>query len=423
MISRPDPGTSFNAPKFDDHLPRVSGVDRNQRLYRIVDFFSAAQAIEGGGLYVPLASTFADANEAIDAAMELLSIAAGPCAGIARHFGSEEEFIKYQRSVANRNYVSCWTRTKESVAMWALYSGDESSVQITTTAGHLEQAAIAFAEKQSSPMEAIDLGTGDGQFVDSSKIVLVNYENLGELAQSIDRRRRAYDKLEAAGRIPKEPDLLGRGLRESKRAIQYRFEALEHKDQSFSHEAEVRLIINCAPHNTETLKIAQTDIDEMVNRPETDVSHPEHGRSMLLYGRAILREEAWKRDMRCTPHISLPLHSAFVTEVTIDPRCPVHKHQFMKDYGRTRHCGFSVDLLWPCRPQFRSEGEASPPNRRGRGRLIRMRLTPNELRVRFQLTRQLFNVQPKTSGSHAQHGLKATTSMVFRVFVQSLFIQ
>jgi len=321
---------------FDDPLPKVSGIDRGQRLYRIVDFFSAAQAVEGGSLYVPLSSTFDDANEAIDAAIEVLSIAAGPCAGITRHFGTEEDFIKYQRQVANRNYVSCWTGTKESVAMWALYSRDESSVQITTTVGHLEQAARDFAQNQSSPMGAISTGTADDQFVDYTKIVAVKYENWRLLARSIDRRRRAYDKLEVAGRIPKEPDLLGRGLREGKRAIQYRFEALEHKDESFSHEAEVRLILNCAPYNTETLKVAQTYIAEMISRPETDVNHPEYERLLLRYARAILREEAWKRDIPCKPQVSLPLHSAFISEVTIDPRCSPHKQRFMKDFFDAR---------------------------------------------------------------------------------------
>lgn len=318
--------------RFDDTLPKVSGIDRGQNLYRIVDFFSVAQAIEERSLYVPLSSTFNDANEAIDAAMEILSTAAGPCAGITRHFGTEEEFIKYQRQVANRNYVSCWTRTKESVAMWALYSRDESSVQMTTTVAHLERAAIEFATNQSNPMAAIANGEGDGQFVNHSKIVAVKYENWGLLARNIDRRRRAYDKLDIAGRIPKVPDMLGRGLREGKRAIQYRFEALEHKDESFSHEAEVRLIVNCAPYNTETLRIAHADIAEMISRPETDVNHLDHERSMLLYARAILREEAWKKGIPCKPQILLPLHSTFISEVTIDPRCSPHKRRFMKRF-------------------------------------------------------------------------------------------
>lgn len=322
--------------RFDDPLPEIRGVDRDEKIYRIIDFFSAAQAIEDGHLYVPLASKFEDRNEALDAAIEMLSIAAGPCAGMTREFGSQNEFVQFQQSVANRNYVSCWTRTRESVAMWALYSTDWSSIQISTTVGELEKAAIAFAECESNPMSAIHLGRGDGQFVDRTKIAAVNYENMGALARKIDRRRRAYDKLETAGRIDKKRDIMSRGLRENQRATQYRFEALEHKDQSFSHESEIRLIINCAPFDTTTLQIAQANIHEMKNRPEADVDDPRNGQWMLAYARAILREEAWKRGMHCKPHIDLRLHPKFIKEVAIDPRCPDHKQRFMRKFFEAR---------------------------------------------------------------------------------------
>jgi hypothetical protein len=319
-------------PRFDEPYPKLNAVTRDQEIYRIVDFFSAAQAVEGAGLYLPLASTFADANEAIDSAMAVLAVAAGPCAGITKHFGSQEEFIKYQRSVASRNYVSCWTKAKESVAMWALYSRDMCSVQLSTKVECLERAAISYADGNSDPTSAIAAASGDGQIIDGSKIVSVNYENWESIARSIDRRRRAYDKLEATGRIPKNPDHFSRGPRQSKREIQYLFEALKHKDQSFSHEAEVRLIMNFTPFNSDTLRIANSDMAEMRSRPDTNTSHPNHNRAMLLYGRAILREEAWKRSLSCTPHISLPLPTGFILGVTIDPRCPSHKQRFMKDY-------------------------------------------------------------------------------------------
>lgn len=322
--------------RFDDPYPKLTGVLRDQQIYRIVDFFSAAQAIEGAGLYLPLASTFADGNEAIDSAMEFLAIAAGPCAGITTHFGSQEEFLKFQRSVASRNYVSCWTKTKESVAMWALYSSDMCSIQLTTTVECLERAAINYAEGHSDPMSAIEVASGDGQIVDRSRIASVNYESWEAIARSIDRRRRAYDKLEVAGKIPKNPDYLRAGLRESKRAIQYRFEALEHKDQSFAHEAEVRLIMNFTPFNSDTLKIAGGNMAAMRSRPDTDINHPDYNRGMLRFGRAILREEAWRRSLSCEPHISLPLPIGFIQEVTIDPRCPVHKQRFMRAYFKAR---------------------------------------------------------------------------------------
>jgi hypothetical protein len=321
---------------FDDPLPTVEGVERTQNIYRIIDFFAAAQAVERGTLYVPLAQTFTDANEAIEAAIEVLAVSAGPCAGITTQFGSAQELIQYQKSVAKRTYVSCWTRTKESVAMWGLYSQDKSSVQITTTVGSLERAASALANAESSPMHAISHSVANGQFFDFAKIAPVKYEDWEKVARLIDRRRRAYDKLETAGRIRTDSDQLSSGIRDGKRAGEYRFEALKHKGQSYSHESEVRLIINYTPYDTNTLRIAKQDVDKMEARYPTNLDDPRHELSKLRYARAILRDEAWRRGMQCITSILLPLQSGFVKEVTIDPRCPEHKRSFMQSYFETR---------------------------------------------------------------------------------------
>jgi len=216
--------------------------------------------------------------------------------------------------------------------MWELYSRDHASIQISTTVGNLEQAAIQFSQAEWSPMSAIADGSHEGQFVYQSKITSVKYDDLATIARRIDRRRRAYDKLDANGKIPRETNYANRGVREEQRAVEYRFAALEHKDLSFAHESEVRLIVSCVSYDRSTLQVAIRDMAEMEGRPSTDVNHPEHPRFMLAYARAILREEAWKRHMRCKPYITIPLHSGFISEITIDPRCADHKKHFIHKY-------------------------------------------------------------------------------------------
>ncbi|GEM_PF-1646507 len=331
---------SASQKRFDDQSPTIAGAERQQKVYRIVDFFSAAQTIAESFLYVPLASTLDDSNEAIDAAVEYVAISAGPCAGIARHFSTTEDFIQHQKSVADQHYVSCWTKTKESVAMWALYSKDFSSIQLSTTVEDLERAAVTYAYAQYDPRPAIHIGKGAGQFLDQSKIAAVKYDDLRKIAKALDRRRRAYDKLEAARKISHEVDLHSLSKAEGRRAEQYRFETLEHKDSSFAHESEVRLILAFSPYNEDTLAVARSELAEMASRSDTDSTHSEYERGMLLYARAILREEAWKRRLTCKPSIYLPLHKDFVTDVTIDPRCPPHKRQFMRSYFENQ--GISV---------------------------------------------------------------------------------
>jgi len=318
---------------FDDPSPTIAGTERQQKVYRIVDFFSAAQTIAESSLYVPLASTFDDSNEAIDAAVEHLAISAGPCGGITTYFSTTEDFIQHQKSVAGRHYVSCWTKTKESVAMWELYSKDYSSIQLSTTVEELDRAAVTFANAQYDPRPAINIGKNVGQFLDRSKIAAVKYDDLRKVARALDRRKRAYERLEAGQKISHEVDPLDLSKAESRRVAQYAFETLEHKDSSFAHESEVRLILAFAPYNDDTLAVARSRIAEMASRSDTDyVTHSKYERGMLIHARAILREEAFKWRLACTPSIYLPLHKGFVTDVTIDPRCPPHKRQFMCSY-------------------------------------------------------------------------------------------
>lgn len=216
--------------------------------------------------------------------------------------------------------------------MWALYSQDRSSVQIATTLGNLQQASLKLAQKSSDPRPAISRDSEEGQFLDRSQISTVSYDDLKEMGKKIDRRRRAYDKIEAAGMI-RPPDFSSSAShRDHARSRQYQFTGLALKDASFAHEAEVRLILTYAPYTPETLAIASNDLKRMAERDDTDANDPGYERSMLLYARAILREEALKLRLPCKDSIALPLFPRFISEVTIDPRCSAHKRRFMESY-------------------------------------------------------------------------------------------
>lgn len=320
---------------YDDPAPKISGLNRTQQVHRIVDFFSAAQVVSEHILYVPLTTKFEDPNEGLDAAIDLLAISAGPCAGITRVFRSQAEFVEHQRTIASRSYVSSWTMTKESVAMWALYSTDHSSVQITTTIASLEQAASALAAVDANPMPAITSGAQSGQFLNSSKISAVQYDDLSSIGRKIDRRRRAYDKLTGTGKIVPHKSLTAMSDRDSFRSMQYQFSALELKDSSFAHESEIRLVLTYSPYTPSTLAVAAISLQEMLARPDTNINLPEHDSAMLAYARAILREEALRQKLVCKDSISLPLQPDFISNVTIDPRCSPHKRNFIQAYFKT----------------------------------------------------------------------------------------
>jgi hypothetical protein len=76
--------------------------------------------------------------------------------------------------------------------MWALYSPDSSSVQITTTIGRLKDALRSYFRREHDPRNVISDTKRDGQFIRSARIAPVRYLSILELARRINRRRLAY---------------------------------------------------------------------------------------------------------------------------------------------------------------------------------------------------------------------------------------
>jgi hypothetical protein len=148
-----------------------SGLRDDMQIHRIVDFFSVAHLLTSNSLYIPLAERLIDPNEGIDSALDLYAVSAGPCAGITRFFRDNEEFKQHHQRDKRRNYVSCWSQLRESVAMWALYSLDSSSVQITTTIGRLKDALRSYFKREHDPRNAIKNTKKNGQFLRTARIV------------------------------------------------------------------------------------------------------------------------------------------------------------------------------------------------------------------------------------------------------------
>ncbi|SEK71313.1 hypothetical protein SAMN05216387_102427 [Nitrosovibrio tenuis] len=204
---------------FDLKVPK--GLRHDTRIHRIVDFFSVAHLVTSGSLYIPLAERLKDPNEGIDAALDRYAVSVGPCAGMTSFFRGADEFKEYHERQQRVSYVSCWTQIRESVAMWALYSLDSCSVQITTTVGQLADVLSSYCGREHDPREVLDKAGKNGQFIQSARLVPVKYLSILDLSARINRRRRAYDRLEPKGLI--RPRAIGAGwsARDAARANQY----------------------------------------------------------------------------------------------------------------------------------------------------------------------------------------------------------
>ncbi len=329
--------------RFDDQIfacevgPRLhDSLKPTIHIYRIIDFFSAARLIHDHLLFLPLSTQFSDNNEGIEKSLSIHATATGPCAGVQPlFFRSKEEFIQNQKLEKNFNYISCWTKQRESVAMWALYSKDYCSVQVSTTIEKLCTAFKTFALDKYNPFElSIDNGE-QRNLVDSVDIMPVNYISLVNLARKIDRRRRAYDKLELLGKINLETTSANESKRDRNRMFQYYFAPFSLKDESFSHEQEVRGILKMTPVDQQTLDEIQYNLatkDYSLAVDEVALNNVQ-----TFDARHVAYEQARKRGLKLPQSIELLTPHDFVTSVTIDPRCPPHKRAFMIDFFKAHN--------------------------------------------------------------------------------------
>jgi len=295
-------------------------------LYRTTDFFSAAAIITNRELMFSRADTFSDKNEGIDRLLVQLE-ASTPGSGCGMGWHDGQTARAHHEQVKRSHYISCWSLSPESVAMWSLYSPDCCSVRISTTASKLRCATEALLEKYSvARLSNNDLHQ---RVVVSAAghIAPVEYASLSWITRRVTRRVKAHRRIaERYARLGRAMPLLTEvGPRYFKREQQRRFTELRTtcrlKDTSFAHEAEVRLIVRlgeetCSPGILEWQALL-------------DPNHQYH---------SVLKDDL--RSWGSVSSASLPLREFvpcprdLVHTVAIDPRCPSHKATFMREWFR-----------------------------------------------------------------------------------------
>jgi hypothetical protein len=153
-------------------------------LYRTIDFFAAADIIHNQRLMFSRADTFHDRNEGVDRLLaQLEMIRANDCFGFG--WTDRESAQRHHDLFKRSHYISCWTKTAESVAMWSLYSPDLASVRISTKVGKLIEVAKNFLNKRSlASLGEQDIGK---QVVASAeaRIAAVIYKPLSDISRRI----------------------------------------------------------------------------------------------------------------------------------------------------------------------------------------------------------------------------------------------
>jgi hypothetical protein len=267
---------------------------------------------------------FPDKNEGIDRLLAQLEIS-GYTRALGMGWHDDETVRTHHEKVKKSHYISCWSQTAESIAMWSLYSPDYSAVRISTTISKLRSPLDALLSKYSfERLAASDLGNRVVVAVEGH-IAPVQYTDLSWIARKVTRRVKAHRRLalrytKQGKPLPQLNQIDPRFYeREQQRRLTDTKTTCRLKDISFQHEAEVRLSVRlgeevCSP-------------DMLKDRILLDPSHQYH---MAMKDR--LRAWGFVSSAPLPSREFAPYEGDLIDTVAIDPRCPDHKATFIRQW-------------------------------------------------------------------------------------------
>ncbi|PCI59827.1 MAG: hypothetical protein COB35_10405 [Gammaproteobacteria bacterium] len=284
-----------------------SKLDKSTPIYRIINVFEVLAMLRTNKLRIAKLACFEDDNEALDNILHGLQVTAGPCRGsIGSHWeGNFDKALESHNLDKHSGFVSSWTTKAESVAMWSLYSNDFQGVRIKTSIRKLRNSIGLYYKNTSttnlyrkSPKEEY-LATGDAYVAE------VTYVNLEKIFNRIRRRKRAYDKLESKLKSLNIEIDISKLKYSHTNFLNLPREKYLIKDMSFSHENEIRAVIQVG-------KVDARQFDEIIDN-----------RGFLPTTVNGLANRASPKDF--SDMLFIDTQEDFIEEVCIDPRCPPFK--------------------------------------------------------------------------------------------------
>ncbi|MFT6909552.1 MAG: hypothetical protein ACJAS1_006275 [Oleiphilaceae bacterium] len=288
-------------------------------IYRIINFFELYEILSSQRLRISKAAMFEDENEAIEQMLHGLQIIAGPCRGGIGYSweGSYIDAIRAHNEIKHSAFISSWTITPESVAMWSLYSKDYIGVRIKTTIGKLLNAVKSYQESQSL-MNSCQIGTICTSAVGQCYIESVQYVDAKKMFKRVVNRKKAYDKLEVILlRKGIQPYMPGGDFERYNNFLNLPKNPYLVKDQAYSHESEVRAVI----------RVRRVDHDAS---SKADILTPEDiigGKGGIPNSQFEILGTAKESDFDSMVYIEIA--DDFTEEICVDPRCPSFKKKQM----------------------------------------------------------------------------------------------
>jgi hypothetical protein len=226
------------------------------RLYRIVDFYELMETIREEKLRVPSARGFSDPNELIGI---LFATLRHPLFSPHTQEGVDQ-LISDQQLMKESHYISCWTETRDSIAMWEIYSPTRTSVQIEVDDSAVMASLMEFFRENSFAKGHGAPANHPETFFYPPERGECRYVDLFSLYVNLKSR---WDKYESASEeavknsdMSKFYDLHSHMVEEAQKEWK---ELGFSKDIAYAHEKEVRFLLHGARRNERAYEDCKND--------------------------------------------------------------------------------------------------------------------------------------------------------------------
>jgi len=223
---------------------------------------------------------------------------------------SQEKIIELHNTERGNRYVSCWSKEKDLIAMWLLYSKNCDYIRIKTNSSKLKDATDKFVKVNffTNHIKSPQATLMTFSLAEVEEVQYINFINLEKMLKKykndVDKLYKKYDyrnKDDLRKIIYENSDLCPTVFKKSSFI----------KDTAYQHEHELRSTFKIALRN-------DLSYDDFLKLKEED---KKNGEFHYLY--KILDEE-----VKSNPNvIHIPVDDSFVEEICFDPRMP----DFQKD--------------------------------------------------------------------------------------------
>lgn len=223
-------------------------------LWRTVDFFDFVQIIRRKELRIARSDSFSDVNEFVAE-----GVTAEQLNELLSPFSWKEDTEEYIEKLKTCTFTSCWTRTRDNVAMWEIYSRNFNGVQIEVDFTSLEiQLGIIRGDEDNPLRHKTPPNEGILSYfkIDEGDCIYVDYQDyMRSLKELLDRfEKGSDDALGTTGDLSRWLDYITPFHKEAKLL---RSSSRRVKSIAYKHEGEYRFIYMTRVRNDVEWEVAK----------------------------------------------------------------------------------------------------------------------------------------------------------------------